>query len=132
MKAIYSTFLFLLPFQMNSQSTFETIVKASEVVVAGLSIFKLAKHDPNKDSKFIESVCIKNRMVDKIVFTINGESFEGEKIKKELVIQADNKECFLELPKGIYTYEVVLPNKEVFKKVDYKFEEDVVITIKKD
>lgn len=100
--------------------------------MAGFSVFKVAKSDTKKETKFVESVCIKNRMIEKIVFTINGESFEGDKIKKELVIQADNKECFLELPKGIYTYEVILANKEVFKKGDYKFDDDVIITIKKD
>ena len=32
------------------------------------------------------------------------------------VIQKDGKECLLELPKGIYTYEIVLATKEIFKK----------------
>lgn len=132
MKTVYYIVLFLFPYSVFSQSTFDTALKAGEVIVAGLSIFKVAKSEPKKESKFIESVCVKNRMPDKITFAINGESYEGDKIKKELVIQADNKECFLELPKGVYTYEVILPNKEVFKKGDYKFEEDVVITIKKD
>jgi len=134
MKTVYYYIvLFLFPYQVFSQSTFESALKAGELVMAGLSIFKLVKSDDSKkDAKLIESVCVKNRMTDKIVFTINGESFDGDKIKKELVIQADNKECFLQLPKGIYTYEVILPNKEVFKKGDYKFDDDVVIVIKKD
>jgi hypothetical protein len=34
------------------------------------------------------------------------------------------------LPKGIYTYEIVMTNKEIYKKGEYKFEDEVVITIK--
>lgn len=133
MKTVYYyIILFLFPYQVFAQSTLETSLKVGELLMAGFSVFKVAKSDTKKETKFVESVCIKNRMIEKIVFTINGESFEGDKIKKELVIQADNKECFLELPKGIYTYEVILANKEVFKKGDYKFDDDVIITIKKD
>ena len=132
MKPIHFLALLLLPSTFFSQSTFQTALKAGEIVVAGLSIFKVAKSDPNKDSKIIESVCVKNRLTDKITFTLVGETDDGDKLKKELVVQLDGKECFLELPKGIYTYEVILPNKEIFKKGDYKFDDDVVITIKKD
>ena len=71
-------------------------------------------------------------MVDKITFRIVGKNEEGDEIKKELVVQKDGKECLFELSKGIYTYEVVLPNKEIYKKGEYKFNEDVVITIKDD
>ena len=55
-------------------------------------------------------------MVDKITFRIVGKNEEGDEIKKELVVQKDGKECLFVLPKGIYTYEVVLPNKEIYKK----------------
>lgn len=132
MKLIYFLAVLLLPNSFFAQSTFQTALKAGELVLSGFTIFKATKSDPNKDGRTIESVCVKNRMTDKITFTINGESNDGDKVKKELVIQADNKECFLELPKGTYTYEVILSNKEVFKKGDYKFDDDVVITIKKD
>ena len=53
-------------------------------------------------------------------------------MKKELVIQKDGKECFLELPKGIYTYEIILSNKEVFKKGEYKIEDEITITVKQE
>jgi len=55
-----------------------------------------------------------------------------DEIKKDLVVQKDGKECLFLLPKGIYTSEVVLSNKEIYKKREYKFDEDVVITIKDD
>lgn len=132
MKRIYYLAIFLLPYTSFSQSTFETALKAGELLMSGFTIFKVAKSDPKKESKFIESVCVKNKLTDKITFTIVGETEDGDKIKKELVVQLDGKECFLELPKGIYTYEVILPNKEVYKKGDYKFEDNVIITIKKD
>ena len=132
MKSVYLLAFLLLPSIFFGQSTFQTALKAGEIVVAGLSFLKASKAEPIRDTKVIESVCVKNRMTDKITFTINGESNDGDKVKKELVIQADGKECFLELPKGSYTYEVILANKEVFKKGDYKFDDDVVITIKKD
>ena len=42
------------------------------------------------------------------------------------------KNAFLELPKGIYTYEIVLANKEVFKKGEYKIDDEITITVKQE
>lgn len=114
-----------------SQSDLQTAIKGGEILISGLSIFKTSK-GYNKDSKLIESVCVKNKLVDKITFRIIGKNEEGDEIKKELVIQKEGKECLFILPKGIYTYEVVLPNKEIYKKGEYKFDDDVIITIKDD
>jgi hypothetical protein len=114
-----------------SQTDLQTALKGGEILLSGLSIFKTSKSSKT-DSKIIESVCVKNKLVDKITFRIVGKNEEGDEIKKELVIQKDGKECLFVLPKGIYTYEVVLPNKEIYKKGEYKFDEDVVITIKDD
>ena len=130
----FKTFLaivFLLPLVSFAQSDLQTALKGGELLLTGLSIFKAAKGSKT-DSKFIESVCVKNKLVDKITFRIVGKNEEGDEIKKELVIQKDGKECLFVLPKGIYTYEVVLPNKEIYKKGEYKFDEDVIITIKDD
>ena len=115
-----------------SQSDLQTILKGGELLLSGLSIFKVAKSDVKSDSKIIESVCVKNKLVDKITFRIVGKNEEGDEIKKELVIQKDGKECLFILPKGIYTYEIVLPNKEIYKKGEYKFDEEVIITVKED
>ncbi|WP_293890620.1 hypothetical protein [Flavobacterium sp.] len=123
--------IFLLPLMSFAQSDLQTALKGGELLLTGLSVFKTTKGSKT-DSKFIESVCVKNKLVDKITFRIVGKNEEGDEIKKELVIQKDGKECLFVLPKGIYTYEVVLPNKDVYKKGEYKFDEDVVITIKDD
>lgn len=126
-KVVLITLLF--SYQMFfAQSNIENILKSGEIIVNGLSIIKGTKSHTN--SKTIESVCIKNKLSDKITVKITGKDDEGNEVKKELVIPNDGKECFLELPKGVYVYEVILSNKEVFKKGEYKFDDDDVITIK--
>lgn len=96
--------------------------------------FKNSKTETKlSDSKIIESVCIKkNKLSEKITFSLIGKDEEGNFQKKELVIQKDGKECVFELLKGIYTYEIVLANKEIFKKGEYKFNEEIIITVKND
>jgi hypothetical protein len=120
----------LLPITSFSQSDLETVIKGGELLLSGLSIFKVAKSDSKENSKVIESVCVKNKRADKITFRIVGKNEEGDEIKKELVIPKDGKECLFILPKGIYTYEIVLANKEIYKKGEYKFEDDVVFTVR--
>ena len=116
-----------------SQSDFDKILKGGEIIVNGLSFLKKDKSEAKEtNSKVVESVCIKNKLTDKITFIISGKDVEDNTIKKEMVIQKDGKECVFELPKGIYTYEIVLANKEVYKKGEYKFNEEVTITIKSD
>jgi hypothetical protein len=122
----------LLPMISVAQSDLQNVLKGGELLLSGLTIFKVAKSEGKSDSKVIESVCVKNKLVDKITFRITGKNEEGDDIKKELVIQKDGKECLFVLPKGIYTYEVVLPNKDIYKKGEYKFDEEVIITIKED
>lgn len=130
--------IFLLPllFIFNisfSQSDIDKILKGGEIIVNGLSFLKKDKSEAKEtNSKVIESVCIKNKLTDKITFIISGKDAEDNNIKKEMVIQKDGKECVFELPKGIYTYEIVLANKEVYKKGEYKFNEEVTITVKQD
>jgi hypothetical protein len=122
--------IILLPMISFAQSDLETAIKGGELLLSGLSIFKVAKSDSKENSKVIESVCVKNKRSDKITFRIVGKNEEGDDIKKELVIPKDGKECLFILPKGIFTYEIVLANKEIYKKGEYKFEDDVVFTVK--
>lgn len=125
--------LLLIPIINYSQSDVDKILKGGEIIVNGLSFLKKDKSEVKEtNSKVIESVCIKNKLTDKITFIINGKDEEDNTIKKEMVIQKDGKECVFELPKGIYTYEIVLANKEIYKKGEYKFNEEITITVKPD
>ena len=115
------------------QSDVDKILKGGEIIVNGLSFLKKDKSEAKEtNSKIIESVCIKNKLTDKITFIISGKDAEDNTIKKEIVIQKDEKECVFELPKGIYTYEIVLANKKKKKKGEYKFNEEITITVKPD
>lgn len=130
-------FFFLLLFSNFIQAqTLETIIKGGELLVTGFSIFKTSKLTESKDktidSKFVATVCVKNKLAEKITVKLEGKDSEGTKVIKELVVQNDGKECVFEIPKGIYTYEIILSTKEVFKKGEYKFEEEITIIVNKD
>ncbi len=116
--------------------TLETLIKGGELLVTGISIFKTSKltesKDKTVDSKFVATVCVKNKLAEKITVKLDGKDSEGTKVTKELVVQNDGKECVFEIPKGIYTYEIILSTKEVFKKGEYKFEEEITIIVNKD
>ena len=126
--------LFLFFFNLtNAQSDFDKVLKGGEIIVNGLSFLKNNKSETKEtNSKLIESVCIKNKLADKITYIMVGKDSEDNVVKKELVIQKDGKECVFDIPKGIYTYEIVLANKEVYKKGEYKFNEEITITVKQD
>ena len=117
----------LLPLMSFAQTDLQTAIKGGEVLISGLGLFKGSKSSAKQ-----EGFCVKNKLSDKITFKLTGKDEKDNDIKKELVIQADGKECLFEVPKGIvYTYEVIF-NKETFKKGEFKLEEDTTITIKKD
>ncbi|WP_264519880.1 hypothetical protein [Flavobacterium sp. N1994] len=127
------TFILLLFFNFSfAQSDLENAIKGGEMLLSGLSILKMSKSGAKANSKVIESLCVKNKLTDKITFKLVGKNEEGDEIRKELVIPKDGKECLLLVPKGIYTYEITLSNKEVYKKGEYNFDEDIVMTIKQE
>jgi hypothetical protein len=98
-----------------------------------LSFFKSNKpNSSTTNSRVVESVCVKNKLTDKITFKLVGKDEDGNDVKKELVIQKDGKECVFEVPKGIFTYEIVLANKKIYKKGEYKFIEEITITVKEE
>lgn len=115
-----------------AQSDLDRVLKGGELLLGGLSFLKVANSNPEKDSKIIESLCLKNKLSEKITVKITGINSEGDTIKKELVIPKDEKECLLQLPKGIYQYEIILINKEIYKKGEYSFDESTTITVKQE
>ncbi len=123
--------LLVVPMMSNAQSDLTAIIKGSEILVGGLiTIFSSSKKAAAITT--VESVCIKNKMTDKITLILTRQTEEGDEIKKELVIQKDSKECFYELPKGVYTYEIILSNEEVFKKGEYLIKDKTVIVLKEE
>lgn len=58
-----------------------------------------------------------------------GKDEKGNEVKKELVIPQDGKECTYNLVKGIWSYEIVLANKETYKKGEYKLEDEIIVTV---
>jgi hypothetical protein len=132
MKAIFTGLICFVLFSAYPQSTLENTIRAGQVVLSGFSILRSAKKEPDKTNPLIASVCVKNKLQEKITFRLDGADQKGIEVTKELVVQNDGKECVFNIPKGIYTYEVVLSNKEIYKKGEYRFEEDVIITIKKE
>ncbi len=132
LKPILAT-LIMLPINTFAQSDFEKVLKVGEVMLNGFSIFKLSSGSTKKlQGPNIPSVCIKNRLQEKISFIITGKDAEGVAVVKEMVIQNDGKECVFNILKGIYTYEILLANKEQYKKGEYNFDDDVVIVVKKE
>ena len=94
-------FKFVFVVDAFSQSHCKKILKTGEILVNSLSFFKGGKSS-NSNSKIVESICIKNKLAEKITFKIVGKDEDDNEIKKDLVVQKDGKECFLELPKGVY------------------------------
>ncbi len=126
---LYFLCIFFFTNFLYAQSDLDNILKGGEIIVNGLSFLKSNKSQ-STNSKFIESVCVKNKLTDKITFKISGKDEDDNDVKKELVIQKDGKECLFELSKGIYLYEIVLSNKEIYKKGEYKLNEEITITVK--
>ncbi len=133
MKFKLLSFMMMLSSVSFAQSNFEKVIKGGEVLLNGIAIFKAAKPaslTKTDDVKPIPTVCIKNQLLERITFIMIGTDKNDNQIKKELVIPKEGKECLFEIPKGIYTYEVILANKEIYKKGEYKFLEELTMVIK--
>lgn len=115
-----------------AQSDLDKILKGGEILLGGLSIVKMANSSGKNDGKTIASLCVKNKLTDKITFTMIGKDEEDKEIKKELVIPKDGKECLYNVPKGVWSYQIELANKETYKKGEYKLEDEITITVKTD
>lgn len=127
-------FFFIILFSsiFKSQTTMSGLDKGlaiGNILVQGYVALKgNAKKPVDPNAKTVDSFCFKNKMDEKITVKFNGK-IEDEEIKKELVIQKDEKECTFNLPKGIYTYEVLLSSKDTYQKGEYKVSEETLMTI---
>lgn len=118
-----------LRFYSQTPSTLDKGLILGNLLIQGFTALKgnTAKHaDPN--SKTVESFCFKNKMDEKVTVKLSGK-IEDEEVKKELVLQKDGKECTYNLPKGVYTYEILLSSKDTYQKGEYKVEEESLMTI---
>lgn len=116
----------LLP-ALYAQSDLERTLRAGEMLVKGLTVLKTKTASEN--TKTIASVCIKNKLKEKITVVLTCKDPDGTEIQKELVVQQEGKECLFELPHGTYTYIVFLPDKEVYQKGEYAVTQQGLITI---
>jgi hypothetical protein len=66
--------LLALPMMSFAQSDLQNVIKGGELLLGGLSIFKIAKSDAKSDSKTIKSWCVKNKLTEKITFRIVGKN----------------------------------------------------------
>lgn len=125
-------FIFLFSLNLKSQTTMSGLDKGlaiGNILVQGYAALKgNGKKPVDPNAKTVDSFCFKNKMDEKITVKLNGK-IEDEEIKKELVIQKDEKECTFNLPKGIYIYEVLLSSKDTYQKGEYKVSEETLMTI---
>jgi len=129
----YILFAFLLfaPHFFKSQNTgVDKGIAIGNILIQGYSALRGNGKGLDPNAKTVESFCFKNKMDEKISISLVGK-IEDDDIKKELVIPKESKECTYNLPKGIYTYEIILANKEVYQKGEYKVSEETVMTINK-
>jgi hypothetical protein len=129
MRQIQTIVLLLSSSVMFAQSDIANIIKGGELILGSLSFYSAARSNPNPNEKVISSICIKNKLAEKVLYRISATD-TLVKIQKELIIPAGGKECLLQIPKGIYTYEIILPGEEVFKKGEYHFNDGSTIVIK--
>ncbi|WP_295220811.1 hypothetical protein [uncultured Chryseobacterium sp.] len=125
-------FIFLFSLNLKSQTTMSGLDKGlaiGNILIQGYTALKGNSKKPvDPNAKTVDSFCFKNKMDEKITIKLNGK-IEDEEIKKELVIQKDEKECTFNLPKGIYIYEVLLSSKDTYQKGEYKVSEETLMTI---
>jgi len=124
--------LLLLPTIAAAQSDTINLIRGGELLFGGLITIFSSDKPEKENSTLVESICVKNKLTDKITFVIYRQTEDGDEIRKELVIQKDSKEFFFELPKGVYTYEVILANNTVFKKGECRFVDKAALTINGD
>jgi len=124
-------FLLFTPLFFKSQTTgLDKGLAIGNILIQGYAALKGNGKTADPNAKTVDSFCFKNKMEEKITVELIGK-IEDEDIKKELVIPQDSKQCTYNLPKGVYTYEIILSNKETYQKGEYKVSEETIMTINK-
>jgi hypothetical protein len=90
-------FVLLLAKPVFSQSNLDKLLKGGEIIVNGLTVLKGTKSNlsATNNSTTVESICVKNKLQDKITFKLAGKDNEGNEVKKELVIPKEGKGMYL-------------------------------------
>ena len=113
--------LFLLLFTLNLKSQIPTTgldkgLAIGNILIQGyMALRNNGSKNVDPNAKTVDSFCFKNKMDERIIVKLLGKIEEND-ISKELVIPKNEKECTYNLPKGIYTYEVLLSSKDTFQK----------------
>ena len=115
---------------MHAQVNLEKILKSGEIILSGITVLKTSNETGLDNKGNIGKICVKNKLTNKVTFVLTRKNDDGTFLTKEAVIPVDGKECLLDLPKGIYVYEITWPDKEVYKKGEYKFDASMTITLK--
>jgi hypothetical protein len=120
----------LLPSFGFGQSDLETAIRGGELILTGLTALKSAKADPY--AKVLPEVCVKNKMDRKVTYVLDVKAADETESPRELVIQKDGKECFFDLPKGVYRYQIKVEGDSVFKKGECRIDREQTIILKAD
>ena len=125
---IFIAFLFFAPHIFKSQNTgLDKGLALGNILIQGYTALKGNGKAVDPNAKTVDSFCFKNKMDEKITVKLTGK-IEDEEINKELVVPKESKQCTYNLPKGVYTYEIVLSNKEIYQKGEYKVSEESIMT----
>lgn len=124
--------LSLYPYQTKAQiSNLDKGLIIGNLLIQGYQAIRGNNHkEVNPNAKTVDTFCFKNKLDQKITVKLLGKDEDEEEVNKELVIQSKTKECVFNLPKGVYVYEFVLPNKEIYQKGEYKVAEETLMTVK--
>ena len=122
--------LFVSLFFKAQNTNLDKGIAVGNILIQGYSALKGNGKTADPNAKTVASFCFKNKMEEKITVSLTGK-IEDEDIKKELVIPTESKQCTYDLPKGVYIYEIVLSNQEIYQKGEYKVSEESVMTINK-
>ena len=112
-----------------SQSDVTNVIMGGQLLLKGITELQLSKA-AKTGSKVVESYCVKNKLEYQIIYRIMRKQEDGSELVKELIIPGDGKECLFILLKGIYNFEILYKNNEVFKKGECLIDSDQTLIIK--